>query len=102
ATCRPPIRAGARGGRSATTRSAGTLTLRQNLRVIGVIANPSDERIVREFFELFKTPWEFFRDSGQYDVVLCAGGPRPERVAAKLLVVYSGDQTPGDRIVHVA
>jgi hypothetical protein len=64
--------------------------------VIGVIANPSGERIVREFFELFKTPWEFFRDAGQYDVVLCAGGPVPETVSAQLLVVYGGDQTPGD------
>jgi len=63
--------------------------------VIGVIANPSNERIVREFFELFKTPWEFFCETGQYDVVLCAGVPVPEAVSAKLLVVY-GDQNPGD------
>ena len=57
--------------------------------MIGVIANPSDEGIVREFFELFKTPWEFFRDAGQYDVVLCAGASRPAVLSARLLIVLS-------------
>jgi len=61
--------------------------------VIGVIANPSDEGIVREFFELFKTPWEFFRDAGQYDVVLCAGASRPAVVSARLLIAYGADST---------
>lgn len=71
--------------------------------MIGVIAKPSDERIVREFFELFKTPWEFFCDAGQYDVVLCADGPGPETITARLLVVYGGDQIAFDnRDVPVA
>ena len=41
--------------------------------MIGVIADPAEHDVVREFFELFKTPWEFYRGDGQYDVLLCAG-----------------------------
>jgi hypothetical protein len=29
--------------------------------MIGIIANPSEHAMVCEFFELFKTPWEFYR-----------------------------------------
>ena len=32
--------------------------------MIGVIANPADHDVVCEFFELFKTPWEFYRGEG--------------------------------------
>ena len=41
--------------------------------MIGVIANPSERSIVNEFFELFKTPWEFYRSDRHYDVLLCSG-----------------------------
>ena len=68
--------------------------------MIGVIANPSDERVVREFFELFKTPWEYFHDDGHYDVVLCAGASTPPSVSAKLLIVYGADQTSTDDKRH--
>jgi hypothetical protein len=64
--------------------------------VIGVVANPSDEPIVCEFFELFKTPWEFCRDAGEYDVVLCAGASKPASVSARLLVVYGTERTSID------
>ena len=37
--------------------------------VIGVVAKSSDENVVREFFELFKTPWEFVQPGRSYDVV---------------------------------
>src|SRR3981081_1455899 len=39
--------------------------------MIGVIADPLDKDVVREFFELFKTPWEFYRPGRQYEVLLC-------------------------------
>ena len=41
--------------------------------MIGVIADSAEQNVVREFFELFKTPWEFYRRDRQYDVLLCAG-----------------------------
>ena len=58
--------------------------------MIGVIANPADEGVVCEFFELFKTPWEFYREGESYEVVLCAGVQQLEVRAAKLLLIYAG------------
>ena len=57
--------------------------------MIGVIADPSEHDAVREFFELFKTPWEFYRTDRQYDVLLCGGDEEIEE-AAKLVLRYSG------------
>lgn len=64
--------------------------------MIGVIANPEDHDVVQEFFELFKTPWEFYRSDRQYDVLLCDGDhPFPED-AAKLVLIYSGQKLQSD------
>jgi hypothetical protein len=58
--------------------------------MIGVIANASDHAVVAEFFELFKTPWEFFQGDRRYEVVLCAGeGVFCENIA-RLVVIYGG------------
>jgi hypothetical protein len=38
--------------------------------MIGVLSAPSEHPAVREFFELFKTPWEFYARDRTYDVVL--------------------------------
>jgi hypothetical protein len=57
--------------------------------MIGVVADPSEHDVVREFFELFKTPWEFYRSNRRYEVLLCAGGGECER-AAKLVLYYAG------------
>ncbi|MBZ5706596.1 MAG: hypothetical protein LAN63_14700 [Acidobacteriia bacterium] len=56
--------------------------------MIGVIAKPEQLGTVEEFFELFKTPWEFYRPGQMYDVVIAAGDEIPE-VNAKLFLVYS-------------
>jgi peptidoglycan/xylan/chitin deacetylase (PgdA/CDA1 family) len=63
--------------------------------MIGVIANSSDYDVVREFFELFKTPWEFYRSDGTYDVVLCTKDER-FRGNAKLVLAYRGVKTTPD------
>ena len=57
--------------------------------MIGVIADPSEHDVVPEFFELFKTPWEFYRRDRQYEVLLCTGGERVD-AAAKLVLFYAG------------
>src|SRR5207253_565651 len=60
--------------------------------MIGVIANPSEHAVVREFFELFKTPWEFYRSDGHYEVLLCDGeGYLPED-NAKLIIIYASQK----------
>ena len=57
--------------------------------MIGVIADLSDRDVVCEFFELFKTPWEFYREDRRYDVVLCVEDNRFSG-NAKLVIFYSG------------
>jgi len=57
--------------------------------MIGVIADPSQYDVVREFFELFKTPWQFYQKDRRYEVLLCAGGDQVDGVA-KLVIFYSG------------
>lgn len=63
--------------------------------MIGVIADSAEQEIVREFFELFKTPWEFYRRDRQYDVVLCAGDGKLDGIG-ELVVVYAGRKTHFD------
>ena len=63
--------------------------------MIGVIADPTDHDVAREFFELFKTPWEFWRDGRAYDVVVSAGEVRAG-VSARLLIVYAGHRLAFD------
>src|SRR6266705_2484647 len=60
--------------------------------MIGVIANPSEHSVVCEFFELFKTPWEFYRSEGQYEVLLCSGDARLPENLAKLVLIYAGQK----------
>ena len=60
--------------------------------MIGVIANEIEQSIVAEFFELFKTPWEFWRSGTRYDVLLCSNSPVPENDASLLLLYGSQRQ----------
>jgi hypothetical protein len=64
--------------------------------MIGVIANSSDSPAVREFFELFKTPWEFYQPDRKYDVIVCAGAGDFDESAARLVVIYSALTLPMD------
>jgi peptidoglycan/xylan/chitin deacetylase (PgdA/CDA1 family) len=63
--------------------------------MIGVIVDPAEHDVVREFFELFKTPWEFSRGDSQYDVLLCTGEV-PDDTTAKLIIVYAGRRAQFD------
>ncbi len=63
--------------------------------MIGVIADPREHDVVSEFFELFKTPWEFYRKEEQYDAVLCSGDGQFDS-GAKLVLIYSGRSTQFD------
>jgi len=58
--------------------------------MIGVLANPAEHDTVREFFELFKTPWEFYRPGAEYEVLLCTADATFDSGAAKLVLVYGG------------
>jgi len=56
--------------------------------VIGVIARPGQSAVVEEFFELFKTPWEFYRAGSPYDVLIAAAGELPPTATAPLIVLH--------------
>jgi len=63
--------------------------------MIGVVANPAEHDAVREFFELFKTPWEFYRRDRQYEVLLCSADD-PVDETAKLILFYAGTRVQFD------
>jgi hypothetical protein len=63
--------------------------------MIGVAVHASERAIVAEFFELFKTPWEFYRGGVPYDVVLCTSDDfRVE--GRQLVVILAGAVTSFD------
>ena len=64
--------------------------------MIGVLARDAEYDVIREFFELFKTPWAFYRDDLQCDVLICSQ-TRPETSSAKLILVYGAEQKTFDR-----
>ena len=63
--------------------------------MIGVAVHATERGIAAEFFELLKTPWEFFRTGKQYDVVICTSEELSCEAAA-LLLVFGGEQMPFD------
>jgi hypothetical protein len=64
--------------------------------MIGVVANKDEYSTVVEFFELFKTPWEFWRPGTRYDVLLCSNCMVPEN-DARLLVLYGSQRQPFEK-----
>src|SRR5690242_4326950 len=69
--------------------------------MIGIVAKASDRGVVEEFFELFRTPWEFYRSDREYPVVLCAGPCDLREMRASLIVVYgSEDEANGNSEQH--
>ena len=61
--------------------------------MIGVVVSSSKAALVHEFFELFKTPWEFYREDRRYEVVLCGRSDAPPNRCAKLTVIYNAHPT---------
>ncbi len=63
--------------------------------MIGVVARPEQHDIVSEFFELFKTPWEFCRQGASYRVVLqCDADITP--CSAELVLIYGSSRSAVD------
>ena len=59
--------------------------------MIGVIADQSDAAVVEEFFQLFKTSWEWHQAGKRYEILLCAGECIVPAQAAERVVMYSGE-----------
>lgn len=65
--------------------------------MIGLVASPKDQDVAAEFFELFKTPWEPYREGQTYDVLLVAGMELPPNPRHRLWVVYGNGISTLDR-----
>jgi hypothetical protein len=59
--------------------------------MIGVVASQAEHPVIAEFFELFKTPWEFHRPGAHYDVLICSSSLVPEN-SAGLLLLYGAQR----------
>ncbi len=59
--------------------------------MIGVVADDAERPVIREFFELFKTPWEFWRPGVAYDVLICSGSKFVDNSPGLSLVYGSGE-----------
>jgi hypothetical protein len=68
--------------------------------MIAVLAEEGQYPAVKEFFELFKTPWEFFHRNSRCSVLLCAAKQIPEN-SAKIVLVYEAQQNSFDRALGV-
>lgn len=68
--------------------------------MIGVIADSAEQEVVREFFELFKTPWEFYQQDRQYEVLICAGDNQYE-IKATVVLIYAGRKLHFDDLHNI-
>src|SRR5439155_4428060 len=64
--------------------------------MIGVICKIDQVAVVEEFFELFKTPWEFYQRGRAYEVVVATADDVPG-VDARLLIRYVAETRPPGR-----
>ena len=68
--------------------------------MIGVLCSDGEREIAREFFELFKTPWEFCASGRDYEVVVSTLQGTPE-LNTKLIVIYSSAPTQLDICIGI-
>ncbi len=69
--------------------------------MIGVIAKETETRAAQEFFQLFKTPWEFYVPDHVYDLVLVTTEEIPFQLAAKVVVIFNSKRLPCDIEIEV-
>ena len=69
--------------------------------MIGVLSKASETRVVQEFFQLFKTPWEFCIPRNNYDIVITTREEIPQDLSARVLVIYHSHAIPIDDQIGV-
>ena len=65
--------------------------------MIGVIPQHNEKEVVVEFFELFKTPWEFYRDREKYDCVIVCEDRIFQTIDSQIILVFSSEETSLER-----
>jgi hypothetical protein len=68
--------------------------------LIGVITKEHEVPIAEEFFELFKTPWEFYNPNNVYDVVMSSKCDSVN-IDTRLFIIYCSDETEFDREYNI-
>jgi hypothetical protein len=76
---------------------------RGGVRVIGVICADSERPAVREFFQLFKTPWMFWEPAGSCDVlVVTSAAALPGSFTARLVIAFGTIEMRDDASLGVS
>ena len=70
--------------------------------MIGVVSKNDEVETVREFFQLFKTPWEPYLPERTYDVVLVTSGSVPAVLNTTLLLIYDSKRTTLDDAIAIS
>jgi hypothetical protein len=52
--------------------------------------------MVNEFFQLFKTPWEYYNNERSYDVVIVTKENNISKINARFLILFGSEQTSFD------
>ena len=63
--------------------------------MIGVLADSAERDVVNEFFELFKTPWQFYDGLLEPEILVCTGD-RCDNRSAKLVIIYGSGPNVAD------
>jgi hypothetical protein len=70
--------------------------------MIGVLCADREKPVVREFFQLFKTPWTFWEPGGACDVLVITGAAaQPESFTARLLIAFGATEMRDDASLGV-
>jgi hypothetical protein len=70
--------------------------------VIGVMIHEDERDAAREFFELFKTPWECYQASRRYGLVITTQDQMPAEGSAEAVAIYSSRAVAADRDLGVS
>src|SRR5262249_31951617 len=73
----------------------GAVPWHDRSQMIGVLHKPGQTKVVEEFFELFKTPWEVCRPGQRYDVVISTVDSLPD-IETGLLLSYGATSKSDD------
>ena len=65
--------------------------------MIGVLAKDTETGLVTEFFQLFKTAWEFWNPQHDYGMLIVTSVDVPVNAAARLVLIYNSERTSFDR-----
>jgi O-antigen ligase len=70
--------------------------------VIGVVCAEIERPIVREFFELFKVPWSFYKPGDDYDVLIVTAAAGDVRADARIMFAFGSTRMPIDERTPLA